>query len=159
MITAIARCNIEVTHRSGNQQTIPVYWQRISGATNSQRPMLICNCGHRAFKLYSLQGMFRCKHCAIASGARYACQMQSAKRRPALQVARLRRFLGGLPDSVRTPARPALMHKQTYARLIGRLQQLETQITANKHYTIKLDDRVIKPVSLYRTQVANIANA
>jgi hypothetical protein len=155
MVIAIARCNIEVTHRSGVQQVIPVYWQRITGATNSQRPMFICNCcKRRAFKLCSLQGAFRCKRCAVKLGAIYACQQRSAKGRPALQAARLRHFLGGWSG---TPAKPPLMHKQTYARLIGRLRQLETKNFRTQQFNNKADHRISRPASMYRTQIAHVA--
>jgi hypothetical protein len=158
MIIAVARCNIEVTHRSGVQQAIPVYWQRITGATNSQRPMFICRwCKRRAFKLYSLQGAFRCKQCGVRLGGVYACQQRSAKGRPGLQAARLRRFLGGLRDSVRTPAKPPLMHKRTFARLIGRLRQLEAKNFRTQQFNNKADHRISRPASMYRTQIAHVA--
>jgi hypothetical protein len=49
------------------------------------------------------------------------------------------------------------MHKRTYRRLINQLRQLEAK--GRNCQPIKAGHRLIKPVHVYRTQVAAIADA
>jgi hypothetical protein len=148
--------NADVMLRDGREQSIPITWQRNAGIGHgSIRPMFICDCQRRAFRMYDLYGTLCCKHCAIRRGAVYASQQQSAKGRAALQAMRLRHFLGGWVGL--TPSKPALMHKSTYGRLANKLRQLEAK-GSSKSVT-KLSDRLVRPQQMYRTQVASIANA
>jgi len=155
-VIAIARRNIEIVHRSGNQQTVAIHWQRISGATNSQRPMFQCGCGRNAFRLYNVSGLFRCYRCAIKLGVHYASQQRSRTSRPALQAARLRQFLTTLPDSAGTPRKPFLMRKKTYRRLLSRLQRLEAKISRKRLPITRLDCRMLKPNNMYSVQLGNV---
>jgi hypothetical protein len=71
------------------------------------RPAFECpGCGHNAFKLYFHHGRF--SGCYRCIGVPYASQQRSRKDRPRLQAARLKVFLGGLPDGTKTPAKPSL---------------------------------------------------
>ena len=142
--------------RDGREQSIPITWQRNAGIGHgSIRPMFICDCQRRAFRMYDLYGTLCCKHCAIRRGAVYASQQQSAKGRAALQAMRLRHFLGGWVG--RSPSKPLFMQKRTYRRLINQLRELEAK--GRNCQPIKAGHRVIKPVTMYRTQVAAIADA
>ena len=112
--------------RDGREQSIPITWQRNAGIGHgSIRPMFICDCQRRAFRMYDLYGTLCCKHCAIRRGAVYASQQQSAKGRAALQAMRLRHFLGGWVG--RSPSKPLFMQKRTYRRLITQLRELEAK--------------------------------
>ena len=117
--------------------------------------MFICECQRRTFRMYDLYGTLCCKHCAIRRGAVYASQQQSANGRAALQATRLRHFLGGWVG--RSPSKPLFMQKRTYRRLITQLRELEEKV--RNCQPIKVGHRVIKPVTMYRTQVAAIADA
>ena len=148
--------NADVMLRDGREQSIPITWQRNAGIGHgSIRPMFICDCQRRAFRMYDLYGTLCCKHCAIRRGAVYASQQRSAKGRAALQAMRLRHFLGGWVG--RSPSKPLFMQKRTYRRLITQLRELEAK---GRHcQPAKASYRVIKPVCMYRTQVAAIADA
>ena len=155
---SLGRRLAEATLNNRERQTIPIHWQRIGGmCRGSQRPMFVCDCKRRAFRLYALNGHFRCKKCALASGARYACQQVSSRGRAALQAVRLRQFLGQGVQSTKTPSKPTLMHRTTYSRLLGRLDRLEIRL-GRKHQG-KLGYPVTSPRTMYSTQLARIANA
>ena len=117
--------------------------------------MFICDCQRRAFRVYHLYGTLCCKHCAIRRGAVYASQQRSAKGRAALQAMRLRHFLGGWVG--RSPSKPLFMHKRTYHRLTNRLRNLEAK--GRRYQPAKASHRVVKPVCMYRTQIAAVAQA
>jgi hypothetical protein len=68
---------------------------------------------------------------------------------------RLRHFLGGWVG--RSPSKPLFMQKHTYRRLINQLRQLEAK--GRNCQPIKAGHRVTKSVTMYRTQVAAIADA
>jgi hypothetical protein len=123
----------------------------------SLRPMFECTCGRRAFKLFHHRGRFAgCKKCI---GIPYACQQRSTKDRPRLQAARLRRFLGSLPDSTKAPPKPPLMHRHTYARLVNQLRRLEMGAPRNQQsISKKLGHTVLRPTMMYRTQLTSVAN-
>jgi hypothetical protein len=140
----LCRRTVEIVHLSGYQQTIAIHWQRISGATHSQRPVFICtNCKHRAFKLYSVASNFVCRKCTPAIYSSQVCDRQS---RPALQHQRLKQFLG--------PRKPPLMHRRTFNRLMGKLRQLEARTARRTFHSKRLSDyRTQKPLTVYRTQL------
>ena len=121
----------------------------------SIRPMFVCVCQRRAFRIYDLHGTLCCKRCAIRRGAVYASQQRSAKGRAALQATRLRHFLGGWMG--RSPSKPLLMQKRTYRRLINQLRELEAK--GRRCRPAKASHRVVKPLTMYRTQIAAVANA
>src|SRR5215510_12951949 len=107
----------------GREQTVAIHWQHNGGiGYGSIRAMFICQCGYRAFRLFDCFGAFRCHNCAIAFGARYACQQVSRKGRKYLQSQRLRRFLGEYP-SLSTMRKPLFLHRKN--ALLTRLRQIE----------------------------------
>ena len=116
----------ELVLLDGQTQLIPIVWLRINGMCQSARPAFQCpGCGHNRFKLFYRHGRF--SGCYRCIGVPYASQQCSTKNRPRLQAARLRLFLSSLPDDTQSPARPELMFKRTYARLIARLHKLEAK--------------------------------
>jgi len=143
------RC-AQVTLASGQTQLIPVVWLRISGVWQSARPAFQCpGCAHNRFKLFYLHG--RLAGCYRCIGLPYASQQRSHKDRPRLQAARLRVFLGDLPDSTRTPPKPTGMHRRTYTRLIDRLRQLEASTATRKQQPIarRLSFKLWHPATAY----------
>src|SRR5262245_27056892 len=95
----LSRGAAEIVLGNGTSQTIAIHWQNITGmCAGSQRPMFVCGCGPNVFKLYRLHGTYQCKRCAVKRGAVYACQHGDGSARARLQAARLRQFLGGIPD-------------------------------------------------------------
>jgi hypothetical protein len=88
-------------------------------------------------------------------GAVYASQKQSAKSRAALQAIRLTHFLGGYAG--RAAARPALMHRRTYQRLVNQLLAFQTK--SGPQAISKFSHKLTKPTQMYRTQLASIENA
>jgi hypothetical protein len=87
-------------------------------------------------------------------GIPYASQQRSAKNRRRLQAARLKVFLGELPDSTNTPKKPPFMHKRTYARLVTRLHRLEANSPRTKHKSAKrqFSHKLYHPVTSYDSQ-------
>jgi hypothetical protein len=49
------------------------------------------------------------------------------------------------------------MHKRTYQRLANKLRQLETRVP-RKVSVRKLNNRLLRPNQMYRTQVSSIAD-
>jgi hypothetical protein len=134
----LSRHQAEIVHRHGSQ-IVPLRWLPISGLSKkSQRPVFLCSCGRRAFRLFLNRGRFTCKRCC---GAIYASQAIHSANRPGLQAERLRRFLGGWAGI--TPSRPSGMHGKTYSRLIG-------QLTNESFHSRRLTD--VLPVIAYRTR-------
>ena len=85
----------KILMRDGREQTVAIHWQHNGGiGYGSIRPMLVCQCGYGAFRLFDCFGAFRCYRCAIAFGVRYASQQVSRKGRKYLQSQRLRPLLG-----------------------------------------------------------------
>jgi hypothetical protein len=136
----------------GQTQMIPIVWLRINGMCQSARPAFQCpGCGHNRFKLFYRHGRF--SGCYRCIGVPYASQQCSTKNRSRLQAARLRLFLSSLPEETKTPARPELMFKRTYARFIARLHKLEANSSRKqKPITKKLSYRVLRPITAYSSQ-------
>jgi hypothetical protein len=152
---------VKIGFRDGRQQIVQVHWQTLNGMCQGAiRPLFGCpRCNRRAFRLYDLHGALRCSKCAVAAGAIYACQAQSAKGRAALQSVRLRNFLGGWAG--RAPAKPLFMQKRTYRRLSNQLRELEAKSRTKRRAKAihKLGHNVTKPTQMYRTQLTSAANA
>jgi hypothetical protein len=142
----------EVVLVDGQTQLIPIVWLRINGMCQSARPAFQCpGCGHNRFKLFYRHGRF--SGCYRCIGVPYASQQCSTKNRARLQAARLRLFLSSLPNDTQNPARPELMFKRTYARLIARLNRLEANPgRKQKRITKKLSYRVLRPITAYSSQ-------
>jgi hypothetical protein len=74
-----------------------------------------------------------------ASAVEYACQQALYQGPRRLQAARLKVFLGNLPDDTKTLAKPPLMHRRTYGSPRHRLRTLEansnSQATAHRQET------------------------
>jgi hypothetical protein len=68
---------------------------------------------------------------------------------------RLRHFLGGWMG--RLPSKPLFMQQRTYRRLTNQLRELEAKV--RRCQPAKASHQVIKPLSMYRTQIAAVANA
>jgi hypothetical protein len=146
----LSRAAAELVLRGGTTQTIPIYWQRIGGmCEGTQRPMFVCGCGRNVFKLFRLQGAYQCKMCAVKRSAVYASQHGGPTSRARLQAARLRRFLGGNPENFGEPAKPPLMHRSSYRRLVATLRGLDRGNCAREWEPIC---RLARPLTRYRTQ-------
>jgi hypothetical protein len=150
-LTLGPRC-AEFVLTSGQTQAIPIVWLPIRGLWQSMRPAFECpGCGHNAFKLYSHHGRF--SGCYRCIGVPYASQQRSSKDRSRLQAARLKVFLGDLPDSTKTPAKPPLMRRDTYSRLVRRLHKLEARTTRKRQpIARKLSHKVWHPATAYDSQ-------
>src|SRR5262245_34238957 len=149
----------EILTRDGRGQTVAIHWQCNGGIGHgSIRPVLVCQCGYGAFRLYDVFNAFRCHSCATAFGARYASQQVSRKGRKYLKSQRLRRFLGEYP-SLSTIHKPLFMHRKTYGALLTKLRQLEANPERRKYKGKRLTERTLKPNSMYSVQVAHIADA
>jgi len=148
----------KILTRDGREQTLAIHWQHNGGiGYGSIRPMLICQCGYGAFRLYDVFDAFRCYRCATAFGARYASQQVSAKGRKYLQSQRLRRFLGEYPNST-TIHKPLFMHRKTYGALLTKLRQIEANPERRKYKSKRLTERTLKPNNMYQVEVAHIAD-
>jgi hypothetical protein len=148
------RC-AEFVLASGHTQSIPIVWLPIRGLWQSMRPAFQCpGCDRNALRLFYRYGRF--SGCYRCIGVPYASQQRSTKDRPRLQAARIKVFLGQLPDSTKTPAKPPLMHRRTYTRLINRLRQLEADspLRSRKHKPAKerFSHKVWRPISAYDSQ-------
>jgi len=145
--------------RDGREQTIAIHWQHNGGiGYNSIRPMFVCQCGYRAFRLFDCFGAFRCNQCATAFGARYASQQVSREGRKYLKSQRLRRFLGEYPSLSTTIRKPLFMHRKTYNGLLNRLRQIKTNTQSRKYKGKRLTERALKPNNMYQVEVAHIAD-
>jgi hypothetical protein len=146
---ALTRGTAEILH-SGKKQVVPIHWHRISGATNSQRPVFVCDCGRHVFRIYLVRGSFCCRRC---SRAVYLCQAIASRQRPCLQTARLQRFLGAWSNT-ETLLRPAGMRRRTFSRLKQRLNQLEQRTRYKQALNSKrISNRMLLPVTAYCTQI------
>jgi len=59
-LTLTAR-TAEILSCDGRKQTVAIHWHRNNGiGYGSIRPMFICRCGYRAFRLFDVYGAFRC---------------------------------------------------------------------------------------------------
>jgi hypothetical protein len=77
---------IEVRHHSGRIQTLGVRWISTGhvGDVWHRRPLLVCNCGKAAQRLFSVNGHVACRHCLNIPYASDQCskgQRQLLKRK------------------------------------------------------------------------------
>lgn len=109
---------IDVEHRCGATQRIPVIWTECH--FGGLRPWFKClRCNRRVGKLYNSGASLACRQCL---DLRYASQRRGAKSRSYLQALKLRLRLNGVASLDRPiPDRPRRMHKRTYQRLCQRL--------------------------------------
>jgi hypothetical protein len=150
------RC-AEVVLATGETQLIAIKWLRISGMCQSARPVFECvNCGRQRFKLFYYQGRFNCYRCTNRLGVPYASQTITPKARPILQAKRLRQFLGEFPGST-TIRKPLLMHRRTCSRLLAKLRHIEAKPHSRNYSSKRLNYRILRPVGMYRTQLAQFA--
>jgi len=148
----------KILTRDGREHTVAIHWQHNGGiGYGSIRPMFVCQCGYRAFRLFDCFGAFRCHSCAAAFGARYASQQVSRKGRKYLQSQRLRRFLGEYP-SLSTIRKPLFMHRKTYSGLLTKLRHIEANAGSRKYKGKRLTERTLKPNNMYQVEVAHIAD-
>jgi hypothetical protein len=89
----LSRARADVFH-SGGKQAINIFWQR---SDLGPRPMFICSCKRRAFKLRLIRGAFQCKRCC---GVPYLSQAVTSRQRPIVQAARLKRFIDRWDGSI-----------------------------------------------------------
>jgi hypothetical protein len=150
-LTLGPRC-AEFVFVTGQTQLIPIVWSRINGLWRTARAAFQCpGCARNAFKLYYHGGRF--SGCYRCIGVPYASQQRSKKDRPLLQAARLKVFLGQFPDSTKTPKKPPLMHKRTYARLVSRLHKLEANSPrSRRHGGKEFSHKLYRPVTSYDSQ-------
>jgi hypothetical protein len=139
--------------RDGREQQYPLRGSAMPASATARSAEVRLRLPTSRLSHVRLYGTLCCKHCAIRRGAVYASQLRSAKGRAALQALRLRHFLGGWVG--RSPSKPLFMQKRTFRRLITQLRELQAK--GRNCQPIKAGHRVIKPLSLYRTQVAAIA--
>ena len=146
----LTRSAVEITHRSGREQTIPVWWQRTGFG---QRPGFLCpRCSRRAFRLYAHHQQFACYKCCDAI---YLSQSVSSRTRAAVQAARLRHYLGDWEEKKEKPKRPSRMPLSTFHRLTGRLTAWEAK--SPEHWCsrrVKDDGSLLMPRIAYSTQSA-----
>jgi hypothetical protein len=156
----VTASEVAISSRDGREQSLAIHWQRIGGVMrhNAARPVFICKCQRRAFRLYDLHGRFCCKHCAIASGASYASRQISRKGRPWLQGQRLRRLLGEHPG-ISTIHKPPFLHRKSYQALLAKLRQVEAKTDGRKYQSKRLTERMLKPSHMYQLELASIAHA
>ena len=148
----------KILTRDGREQTVAIHWQHNGGiGYGSIRPMFVCQCGYRAYRLFDCFGAFRCNQCATAFGARYASQQVSRKGRKYLQSQRLRRFLGEYP-SLGTMRKPLFMQHKTYNRLLARLRRIEAKPERRKYKGNRLTECTLKPINMYQVEVPHIAD-
>jgi hypothetical protein len=149
---------VEILSRDGRQQTVPVHWRTCGGIMchRAVRPIFVCKCQRQCFRLYDAGGAFRCYRCTNRLGIAYACQTVTPRARPVLQSKRLRQFLGEIPSST-TMRKPLLMHHRTYARLVAKLRQIEARPRSRNYRNKRLGHRLLRPVSMYGTQLAQFA--
>jgi hypothetical protein len=147
----VSRRAIDFTHPSGQVQSVGVKW--IKTGAGVPRAAFICSCGRPVITLYAEHGRLACRRCV---GARYLSQTLSARLRPVLQAARLRRFLDPRSDlNGPFPAKPrSAMRYTTYRRLRWRGLALEARVCRAKPIkSQRLRDRVLLPRSNYSTDV------
>jgi hypothetical protein len=115
-----SRFQIEITLRT-HKQSIQVHWLRAGFL--GYRPALVCPCGRRCNRLFHGFGGFGCRFCCNAV---YASQLKCRQSRPALQAAKLRLKLGGIPQvGLTPPAKRKWKHYANYRKLRSRLEYLE----------------------------------
>jgi hypothetical protein len=81
----LSRRQVDV-HHSGRVQAIPIYWQRCFGL----RPIFVCSCGRKAYRLRLIRGEFLCYRCC---GLQYLSRSVSSAHRSVVQKKRLERFI------------------------------------------------------------------
>jgi hypothetical protein len=150
-IITLSRSTAEITLRNGAQQAIPIWWQKTG---YGQRPLFVCPCGRRAFRLYTRFGRFGCYRCI---GAIYLSQAVDSKARAAVQASRLRHYLGHWGEKKeKIPPKPSGMATVTYYRLIGRLSALEARCPNQwGSRRVRDDSALLMPLMGYATQSAN----
>jgi hypothetical protein len=87
-----------------------------------ERPWFVCcaqsngvSCGRRVTKLYSIDGLFACRHCHQLA---YESQQESTRHRGLGKAQKIRMQLGGSANMFEEfPDKPKHMHWRTYNRL------------------------------------------
>lgn len=156
-LTLSPRC-AEFVLTNGTTQSVGITWLRIGGICQGARAAFECpNCGQRRFKLYYYRDHFSgCYRCVNRFGVPYASQTITPKARPILQAKRLQQFLGEVPG-ITTMHKPLLMHRRTYNRLLAKLRQIEARPHIRNYKNKRLSRRLLRPVSMYRTRLAQFA--
>jgi hypothetical protein len=138
----LSRKQVEISH-SGTIQSVPIYWQKCFGV----RPIFVCPCGRRAFRLRLIRGAFQCRKCCAVP---YLSQAVDSPHRPIVQAKRIRRFLEGYGST--KPKKPRPMHWRSFHRITGQLQGYEARFP-KEWRSPKITDPVLKPLQVYRTQM------
>jgi hypothetical protein len=154
----VSASKVDISSRDGREQSIPIHWQHIGGIMDHRaiRPMFVCKCQRQCFRLYDAGGAFRCCRCSNRLGIAYACQTVTPRARPVLQSKRLRQFLGE-HEGVSSMRKPLLMHRRTYNRLLTKLRQIEARPRSSNYKNKRLGHRLLRPVNMYGTQLAQFA--
>lgn len=152
---SLTRTAITVTFNHGHSQTIAIRWYR--PGLGGCRPIGQCGCKRTAFRLYRVYGALVCKRC---TGGVYASQTRNSKGRRYVQAARIRTFVGGLPNVGGVfPAKPKNMRWGTYHRIRAQCLSLEANLPRNKQ-SKRIIGRLLQPRQRYRTwATAAVANS
>jgi hypothetical protein len=122
----VSRARILVKQNCQFLQRIPVSWTRCN--FGGVRPWFKCGCGKRVAKLYKSLGGYHCRRCF--DDPPYASQTKSTRNRVAFAASKLRLRLNGMASLTEPrPNKPKRMHRRTYARLLRRLESLESGLS------------------------------
>jgi hypothetical protein len=133
----LSRKQVRVFH-SGKIQTVPVYWRKQGFGL---RPLFVCQCKRKAFKLRLIRQTFQCYRCC---GVQYLSRSVSSAHRPILQKKRLEWFIRRWDGP---------MQWRTYHRISGLLKAYKARLPS-KYRSRLIEDYMCKPLSAYSTCVA-----